>query len=133
MGAIAGPNIIKLMALAMQHDLSARIQSKQDQRMYLSMKTMGIANMKSTMYQAMSVTAQYETNESGQQVTSDNYKKLNEQLHALEAQEAAIAQQDKMLDMQIQQLEKQLKIAEQRAESADKLLDKNIEKFGMKV
>ena len=40
MGAIAGPNIIKLMALAMQHDLSARIQSKQDQRMYLSMKTM---------------------------------------------------------------------------------------------
>ncbi len=132
MGAIAGPNIIKLMALAMQHDLSARIQSKQDQRMYLSMKIMGLANQKSTMYQALSTVSAYTKDANGNQTDNENYKQMNNLLHALEAQQAAIERQDKMLDQQIQQLEKQLKIAEQRAESADKLLEKNIEKFAPK-
>lgn len=132
MGAIAGPNIIKLMALAMQHDLSARIQSKQDQRMYLSMKTMGLANQKSTMYQALSTISAYVKDENGNQKENDQYKQMNNMLLAIESQINAIERQDKMLDIQTQQLEKQLKIVEQRAESADKLLEKNIEKFAPK-
>ena len=120
------------MALAMQHDLTARIQSKQDQRMYLTMKTTGLANQKSSMYQALSAISAYITNAEGKQERNTAYDELQNAIHALEAKEAIIAQQDKMLDMQIQQLEKQLKIAEQRAESADKLLEKNIEKFACK-
>ncbi len=131
MGAIAGPNIIKLMALAMQHDISARIQSKQDQRMYLCMKTMGIANQKSVMYQALSVTPAY-IEDGDKQKDNPQYTSLNNALRAIETQEAAIAQQDKMLDMQIAQLEKQLKMAEKREESADKLLSQNIDKFAPK-
>jgi hypothetical protein len=84
------------------------------------------------MYQALSTVSAYTKDANGNQTDNENYKQMNNLLHALEAQQAAIERQDKMLDQQIQQLEKQLKIAEQRAESADKLLEKNIEKFAPK-
>lgn len=124
MGAIAGPNIILLMMVAMEHDLQARINSKSDLRQMLSMKSIFLANAKSPLYQASS---SIDAKTQPQQAAI-----INNQLNDLERQEKIIAAMDKILDMELNKLQNELKMAQQRRESIQKVLDKNIESFAPK-
>ncbi|MDD3594497.1 MAG: hypothetical protein PHX18_07715 [Candidatus Gastranaerophilales bacterium] len=117
MGAIAGPNIILLMMVAMEHDLQARINAKSDQRQMLSMKSIFLASQKSTYFQANG-------SMSGNDPRSNA---INAQLQMLEQQEKIIQAMDKVLDMELNKLQNELKMAQQRRENMQKTLDKNIE------
>ncbi len=117
MGAVAGPNLIVMMLTAMEHDLTYRVNHKMDTRMQVSMRSIFLGNKKSVLYQQMS------------QVSSDStkYKQLMEAAKAIEAQENAINAIDKQLEMELTKLQNELKMVQQRKESAQKMLEKNIQ------
>jgi len=119
MGAVAGPNLIVLMLTAMEHDLTFRINMKMDSRMRLSMTSIFHANRKSALLSELS---QYDPEKQRAQ-----YEGIRKQLEAFEQKERVIAALDKQLEMELTKLQNELKMTQQRKESEEKMLDKNIQ------
>lgn len=119
MGAVAGPNLIVLMLTAMEHDLTFRINMKMDSRMQLSMTSIFYANQKSAIYADLG--------KIDPEKQKDAYNRVKCQLEQLEQRERVIAALDKQLEMELTKLQNELKMTQQRKESEEKMLDKNIQ------
>lgn len=102
---IAALNCRMLTLTSYKADVEFRLQRIMEQRQYLSYKTIGIATQKSEAMQLEDDYAQYQ----------------------LEQQENALAQLDKILEMDQTNIETQQKAAQTELESIQKLLDKNIQ------
>ena len=113
MAPIAGPQITLMMLKAMTHDLTFRINKKMDVRMRISQSSIFIGNQKAALYQLLG-----QNNGNANQVNA-----INARLAAFEAQEKAIASYEKQLDLEITNLQNQLKLAQQREEAAQKMVD----------
>ena len=117
MGAIAGPNIIVMMLTAMEHDLQAKYSMESDSMQLLSMQSIFFGNQKAMAYQQINNCAP----------DSPRYKQIMNFLAQIEARENAIKSYEKTIEMRMKQLETQLKIVQQRKESAQKMLEQNIQ------
>ena len=115
MGAVAGPNIIVLMLTAMEHDIQARMNTKMDTQMLMSMRSIFFGSQKAQLYNQLQNTPE---NAQGPILAKIKY---------WEQQEKKIAQMEKVLEMEMKRLEAQLKMVQQRKEAAEKMLDKNIQ------
>ena len=101
---IAALNCRMLTLTSYKADIEFRLQRIMEKRQYLSYKTIGIAQQKSTAMQNEDEYAQY----------------------VLEQQENAINAMDKIFEMDQTNIETQQKAAQTELESIQKLLDTNI-------
>lgn len=117
MGAVAGPHLIVLMLTAMEHDFQARLNSKMDTQMLMSMRSIFFGNQKAQLYSQL------------QSCSSDSpaYKSIMCKIQQIESRERMIQSMEKTLEMQMKQLENQLKMVQQRKEAAQKMLERNIQ------
>ena len=118
MGAIAGPNIIILMLTAMEHDLQARINTKQDTITLMSMQSIFFGNKKAALYQQLSQ-VDYEKQRA-------QYERITALIAQQEQKERMIQQLEKTIEMEMQNLQNQLKMVQQRKEAQQKILDQNM-------
>lgn len=103
---VAALNCRMLTLTSYKADIEFRLQRIMEKRQYLSYKTIGIAQQKSTAMQAEDKQAQY----------------------ILEQQENAINALDKIFEMDQTNIETQQKAASTELESIQKLLDQNVKK-----
>jgi len=103
---VAALNCRMLTLTSYKADIEFRLQRIMEQRQYLSYKTIGIADAKSTAMQNEDEYAQY----------------------VLEQQENAINAMDKIFEMEQTNIETQQKAATAELESITKLLDTNIKR-----
>jgi len=111
MGAVAGPSIVLQCMIAQEHDFTSMLNSIMDQRAIMAQASIFLGMQKAQVLQGS-------MNGSSPQNTA--------QMGIIEQKQKILEQMEKMLDMKKTQIETQLKACQQRRESLEKLLDKNI-------